>query len=157
MTEKEKLKLIYVLKIGTNSKGEGLYEFLFSKNFEEIDYKDWGWDTSPASSNAEPPDEEFIDKTLFLKTERFELKCLHELNDRCYLDGYYNIHAIAYEIYDPDEREMESDFDMIYDDLPILTFHYGMDQQDVEDQLFQRDVVLKKDEFIHSKETKIVF
>jgi hypothetical protein len=157
MTEKEQLKLIYVLKIGNNSKGEGLYEFLFSKRFDEIDYEGWGWDLMPANGNAEPPDEDFVDKTLFLKTDRFELKCLHELDDRCYLDGYHGIHAIAYELYDPQERDFESDYDMIYDDLPLLIFHYGMNQQEVEDQLFQRDVVLKKDQFVHSKNIEMRF
>ena len=42
------LKLIYILKIGYNSKGEGLYEFIFSSDITNIDVESWMWDIEPA-------------------------------------------------------------------------------------------------------------
>jgi GDP-L-fucose synthase len=36
LQDDDKLKLIFVLKIGYNSKGEGLYEFIFSKDVARI-------------------------------------------------------------------------------------------------------------------------
>ena len=39
--EDNKLKLIYVLKIGYNSKFEGLYEFIFSLDETNVDEEGW--------------------------------------------------------------------------------------------------------------------
>jgi hypothetical protein len=149
------LKLIYVLKVGYNTMGEGVYEFIFSKDTENIDAEDWGWDNTPASAHASPPEKEFIDKILSLKTKLFDLVCLHEANDRPYMHGYHTIHALAYENDDPVDSNVESEFDMIYDDLPLLVFHYGMPISQVEDIFYQRDIVLKDDKFIHSSGIKI--
>ena len=55
------LKLIYIKKIGYNTKGEGLYEFIFSSDETNIEYEDWLWDMSPACDNAEPPHKDYID------------------------------------------------------------------------------------------------
>jgi hypothetical protein len=62
-----KLKLIYVLKIGYNSKDEGLYEFIFSLDETTIDMEGWCWDIVPACDNAMPPTEEFINAIFSLK------------------------------------------------------------------------------------------
>lgn len=160
------LKLIYVLKIGYNSKGEGLYEFIFSKEPQNIDYQEWGWDQVPASSNSNPPTKDYIDKVFSLKTDAFDLNCLHEANDRPYLHGYYTIHALAYEDDTDDEDELplnayeDIDFEDVIDgdndDLPLLVFHYGMTLQQIEDILYERDIILRGDEFVHSKNISIV-
>jgi len=139
MTEQTDLKLIYVLKIGYNSKGEGLYEFIFSKDPSSVDAEAWGWTQMPAKGNANPPDEKSIDLTLSLKTDKIDLICLHELNDRSYLDGYYTIHALAYQDLDDD-----SSGDLMYDELPILVFHYGMKLKEVQDILYTRDLMFKE-------------
>lgn len=137
MTDKTELKLIYVLKIGYNSKGEGLYEFIFSKDPSSVDAEAWGWGQMPANGNARPPEEKYIDIVLSLKTDKIDLICLHELNDRAYLDGYYAIHALAYQDYNDDSA------DLMYDELPILVFHYGMKLKEVEDILYTRDLMFK--------------
>jgi hypothetical protein len=95
---KEELKLIYVHKIGTNTKGDGLYEFIFSKDSTNIDADDWGWLDTPACDNATPPTEKYCDEVLSVKLKEFDLFCLHEAVDREYMHGYHNIHALAYEI-----------------------------------------------------------
>jgi len=98
MNNDDKLKLIYVNKIGYNAKGEGLYEFIFSLDPTNVDIEKWSWDLSPACDNAIPPTEEYIDAIFNLKTSSFDLFCLHEAVDREYMHGYHTIHALAYEI-----------------------------------------------------------
>lgn len=132
------LRLIYVLKIGYNSKGEGLYEFIFSKDPSAVDTKEWKWEDMPANGNAMPPDEKCIDLILSLKTDKIDLICLHEVNDRRYVDGYYTIHALAYQNLDDDAND-----DLMYDELPIIVFHYGMKVKEVEDILYTRDLRAK--------------
>lgn len=138
MTNTTDLKLIFVLKNGVNSKGEGLYEFIFCKDPSSVDTVAWGWDAMPASYNAQPPDEVHTDSILLLKTNKIELICLHELNDRAYLDGYYAIHALAYQDYNDDSS------DLMYDELPILVFHFGMTMKEVKDILYTRDLIVKE-------------
>lgn len=132
------LKLIYVLKIGYNTKGEGLYEFIFSKDSSNVDAEAWGWTQMPAKGNANAPDEKHIDLILSLKTDKIDLICLHELNDRTYIDGYYTIHALAFQDVDDDSS------DMMYDELPILVFHYGMKLKEIQDILYTRDLLFKE-------------
>jgi hypothetical protein len=152
-----KLKLIYILKIGYNSKGEGLYEFLFSENETNIDVEGWCWDISPACDNALPPTEKYINATYSLKTSTFDLFCLHEAVDREYMHGYHTIHALAYEI----EKQVGEnggsgfgDYEKMFekeegdDDLPLLVFHYGMTLGKVKEILNTRKIVLKNNEFI---------
>jgi len=139
MNEQTDLKLIYVLKIGYNTKKEGLYEFIFSKDPSSVDAEAWGWTQMPAKGNANPPDEKCIDLTLSLKTDKIDLICLHDLNDRMYLDGYYTIHALAYQ-----DLEEDSNSDLMYDELPILVFHYGMKLKEVQDILYTRDLMFKE-------------
>lgn len=149
----EKLKLIYVLKIGYNSKEEGLYEFIFSTDETNIDMEGWCWDISPACDNALPPTEEFIDAVFNLKTKSFDLFCLHEAVDREYMHGYYTIHALAYEI-PPQKNDGDgfSDYEKMFendnDDIPLLVFHYGMSLRKIKEMLEPRKIILKNNEFI---------
>ena len=162
MINKE-LKLIYVHKIGYNSKKQGLYEFIFSKNPTNIDYDTWGWDVSPACDNSNPPTDEYVDEIVSLQTDSFDLFCLHEAVDREYMHGYYNIHCLAYEQETEDTvDDYEDIFDQFNDGSPaneddsgIMVFHYGMTLEDVEKTLYERDIILKKDKLIQTKNIKI--
>jgi hypothetical protein len=166
MNKPNELKLIYVLKIGYNSKNQGLYEFIFSKNPTNIDYEKWGWNASPACDNAEPPEEEYIDQIFSLQTDSFDLFCLHEAVDREYMHGYYNIHCLAYEKEREDGFVDDNKYDDIFDKLgseekkesniDVLVFHYGMTLEQVEKILYERDIHLRKDSFVQSKNIKIV-
>lgn len=160
----DELKLIYVLKVGYNSKGEGLYEFIFSTDETNVDVEEWGWNDSPASNNAEPPTENYIDKIISLKTSSFDLFCLHEAVDREYMHGYHTIHALAYELMledDDDSNEEETEFDDFNDlmrnseDAPLLVFHYGMTLVQVKELLYDRKIVLQKEEFLEIDSIKI--
>ncbi len=157
----KKLKLIYVLKIGYNSKDEGLYEFIFSTNEANIDMEGWCWDLTPACDNALAPTEEYIDEILNLKTSTFDLFCLHEAVDRPYMHGFHTIHALAYEIEKQDENnnglgQYESMFEKKDDeeDEPLLVFHYGMTLARVKDILAARKIILKNKEFVETSSIK---
>lgn len=155
------LKLIYILKIGYNSKGEGLYEFIFSKDETNIDIEDWQWDLSPACDNAEPPSDEFVDAIYSLKTDSFDLFCLHEAVDREYMHGYHNIHALAYEIDYQGENNNPDGFNQYEemfeekDDLPLLVFHYGMTLEEIKEILYGRKIILQGKEFVESSSAEL--
>lgn len=150
-----KLKLIYVLKIGYNAKYEGLYEFIFSLDPTNVEVGDWMWDISPACDNAEPPSEDYINGIYSLKTSSFDLFCLHEAVDREYMHGYHTIHALAYEIEKEDDgsgafSDYEKMFEGDNDDLPLLVFHYGMSLATVKEKLASRKIILKDREFVET-------
>jgi hypothetical protein len=155
--EDNKLKLIYVLKIGYNSKDEGLYEFIFSLDETNIDIEGWCWDISPACDNALPPTEEYINAIFNLKTSTFDLFCLHEAADREYMHGYHTIHALAYETEKKDENgysTYEQMFEGDKDDMPLLVFHYGMSLAKVKEILNSRKIVLRNNEFVETSSIK---
>ena len=152
--EENKLKLIYVLKIGYNTKDEGLYEFIFSIDQTNIDVEGWCWDLSPACDNATPPTENYINKIVNLKTKSFDLFCLHDAVDREYMHGYHTIHALAYETELEDELNV-SDYDKMFsndnsNNLPLLVFHYGMTLTKVKELLEERKIILRNNEFIET-------
>jgi hypothetical protein len=158
MTEDQELKLIYVNKIGYNSMGQGNYEFVFSKHPEEIsdeELQEWNWYERPACGNVYPPDKSQIDMICELRTDLFNLKCLHEANDRPYIHGYYNIHCLAYED-DEEQEEHENEESLLFDDFPLLVFHFGATLERVKDILYERDVVLRNNSFVYESKTDIL-
>lgn len=155
MVDENGLKLIYVLKIGYNSKGDGLYEFIFSLDETNVDVEGWCWDISPACDNAMPPSEEYINAIFNLKTSTFDLFCLHDAVDREYMHGYHTIHALAYETEkQPDDNGIVG-YEKMFgfnddDDTPLLVFHYGMTLVKVKELLAERKFVLKNSEFVEA-------
>ena len=157
----KKLKLIYVLKIGYNSKDEGLYEFIFSLDPTNIDIEGWCWDLLPACDHALPPTEAYINGIFNLKTSTFDLFCLHEAVDRPYMHGYHTIHALAYETekQNDDDNNGFSQYESMFEkqedeDLPLLVFHYGMTLARVKDLLYARKIILKDKEFVETSSIK---
>ena len=155
------LKLIYVLKIGYNSKGEGVYEFIFSQDESNIDYDGWGWDLEPAADNADPPTADYVDAIYSLKTGSFDLRCLHEDVERPMMHAYYNIIALAYEIpFEGDDgddnafNQYEEMFEDKDDDMPLV-FHYGMTLKDLKEALYDRKIILKNKQFIESSSAEL--
>lgn len=161
MTYDEKnLKLIYINKIGYNAKYEGLYEFIFSLDIENIDVEAWAWDLSPACDNATPPTEEYINAIVNLKTDSFDLFCLHEAVDREYMHGYHTIHALGYEIEKEDDNPAPfSDYEVMFeknnDELPLLVFHYGMSLEKIKNLLMPRNIILKNNEFVETSSIEL--
>lgn len=143
MEDTDNLKLIYVLKVGRNTRGENIFEFIFSEDETNIDANEWGWQESPACDNATPPSKDYIDKICTIKTKEFDLFCLHEAVDREYMHGYHTIHALAYEYFNEGD-----DSDDIFpsddnEESAVLVFHYGMSFKTVEELLSNRDIRLK--------------
>lgn len=160
--KEDDLKLIYVLKIGYNSKGEGLYEFIFSIDETNVDIDGWCWNLSPACDNAEAPEKDFINAIYNLKTSSFDLVCLHESVTRSYIHGYHNIIALAYEdiegeIEQPDGfNQYENIFDEESDnDDPVLVFHYGTTLEQIKEMLYERKIILKGNEFVESSTVEL--
>lgn len=143
------LKLIYVLKVGNNVKGEGIYEFIFYTDPDAVNTEDLNWQLMPAKDNALAPAKEFHSLVVQLKTDYFSLICLHDLNDRKYIDGYYNIHSIAFE-----EIDYENDYGVEYDD--VLVFQYRESFKEVESKFYKREIIhnTKTNEFIHANKIK---
>ncbi|MFA5366547.1 MAG: hypothetical protein WC333_01295 [Dehalococcoidia bacterium] len=156
-----RLKLIFVHKIGYNSKDEGLYEFIFSFDETNILVEDWCWDLIPACDNAVPPTENYINLIINLKTDSFDLFCLHEAVDRPYMHGYHTIHALAYEMVDTDDNTdgQSSDYSKMFEqdneELPLLVFHYGTTLAKVKDLLKARKIIMKNNEFVEISSIKL--
>ena len=151
----DNIKLIYVLKVGKNSKGESLYEFIFSKDPGNIDVEMWNWDQSPAIEHKEftIPDSDYVDEVLSLTTKDFSLFCLHDAVDRPYIHGYHLIQALAYEDEEDDSNPEYEEYEEMFesnDELPLLVFHYGMTKKQVEDKLYERNIILKENSFINT-------
>lgn len=157
--EENKLKLIYILKIGYNAKGDGLYEFIFSIDPTNIDVEGWCWDLSPACDNAMPPTENFVNAIYNLKTSSFDLICLHEAVDRPYMHGYHTIHALAFENEEALPQNGQGDYEKMFEneneDYPLLVFHYGMSLAKVKDLLNARKIILKNNEFVEISSIKL--
>lgn len=121
--------LIYINKIGTNHKGNLLYEFIFSDTTENIDGE--SWDTYPASGRPEPPHSKFIKKVGMLETDIiFEL--IQDSDTLAVWDAIDGIIAMAYENIND------------YDTYPEtrLHFHFGDKLKDIEDKLYEKDLIL---------------
>jgi hypothetical protein len=158
MDIENELKLIFVLKIGYNSDGEGLYEFIFSHDDENILVEEWCWDLAPACDHAIPPTKGFVDKKISLKTKSFDLFCLCDAVDREYMHGYHTIHALAFET----QRMVEDEdgYDKLFDkssnsELPLLVFHYGMSLTKIKELFEERRIILKKNEFIETSSIEL--
>lgn len=123
--------LIYVNKLGSNYKGENLYEFIFSDNVNDI----WGesWDSKPANGYPSPPDLEFISKVGLLKNE-LDFEVLQNSDIFSMLDGMEDVIALAW------EKESES---VNFEKDKRLVFRFGDTLDSVKNKLYARDIVLE--------------
>lgn len=130
------LFLIYVHKIGENSKGNYEYEFIFSVSPQTA--IGVGWEESPYwyEENIErKPDEQYIDKIGKLET-KINLQTVYEDGNFRVLDAVYKIIALCWETID-DYSKTET--------LPndILVFHYGDSLIKVKEKLYSKDLKFK--------------
>jgi len=123
--------LIYVNKLGSNYKGENLYEFIFSDNVNDV----WGesWDSKPANGYPSPPDLEFISKVGLLKNE-LDFEVLQNSDIFSMLDGMEDVIALAW------EKESES---VNFEKDKRLVFRFGDTLDSVKNKLYARDIVLE--------------
>lgn len=134
ISEKD-LKLIFIVKIGFDHKGRALYEFLFSgSDLNEI----WGddWETQPARSMPQTPDNEYINLVGSLRTDNVELKVLQESDSFCMQDGIDGVIALGWETHD----NIDDTNDAIEN---RLVFKFGDSKESVENTLYKRELILK--------------
>lgn len=121
------MKLIYINSVGKNWEGDYLYEFLFSDTNENIDGEDW--DAVPASGRPQPPHSEFV-KAVGSVTTNIKFNLVQDSDTFAVWDAIDGIVALAWEDIDT------------YDEYPEsrLWFSFGMDKNDVNDKLYERDL-----------------
>lgn len=133
--------LVYINELGPNYKGDNMYEFIFSDS-EEV----WGeeWDSEPAAGKPTPPNIEFIKKVGVLKNSEIELNLIQNSDFFSVYDAVDGVISLAWE-------------HPLNDDLPVnykrLVFKYGETVEDVENKLYERDIVLKWEKNLVINET----
>jgi len=134
---KDELYLIYINKIGTNFKGEHIFEFLFS------DRTDWDWDETWYESsvitdkNDLTPEPNFIKLVGNLKTEELDLELVQNSGVFQIYNAVEGIIALGWEkLVDNDEDYPEE----------RIVFRFGETQTSVEDKLYSMDLVLNYSE-----------
>lgn len=123
--------LIYVNKLGSNYKGENLYEFIFSDSTKDI----WGesWDSKPANGYPSPPNIEFVTKVGILKNV-LDFEVLQNSDIFSMIDGMDDVIALAWE----NESEQVN-----FEIQKRLVFRFGDTIESVKNKLYERDIVLE--------------
>jgi hypothetical protein len=134
------MRLVFVNFVGSNFKGDNLYEFLFSSNdLNAVTGEDW--DSYPANGSPRPPIE-YVEQAYKLETEIvFELIQNHVSFDMS--DCKQGIIAMAW--------EAEKDESSVYDKR--LFFKFGETLDNVKSKLYENDLFIEK---IYGKEKQSV-
>lgn len=132
----KELFLIYVNKVGKDYKHNYIYEFIFSNTIENIDGPEW--DTFPASGRPEAPHDHLIKKVGRLESE-LNLDVIQESDTFAVWDAIDYVIALAWENINA------------YDSYPEkrLCFKFGETIKEVEDKLYEKDIVLKYNKQTH--------
>lgn len=129
------LKLIYINKIGTNYKGEHMFEFLFSDKTDHDWDEDW-YESSVITDMTELiPPTEFIKEVGFLQTDELDLELVQELGTFQVYNAVEGIIALGWEKFDEDEE--------IDEEIERLVFKFGEHKTEVEAKLLTLDLELK--------------
>lgn len=126
------LFLIYVHEVGVDSKGNNIYEFIFSDTTEEIDGNEW--DFVPAvAANPSVPNERFIKEIGTLTTNKIKFDVIQKSSVFCVWDGIDSIVSLCFENIDS------------YEVYPKkrLGFMFGETLQEVKDKLYEKDLILE--------------
>ena len=135
----DKIYLIYVNYVGKSYKGNHIYEFLFSDTTDKIDGEEW--DTFPASGRPQPPHDIFIKHVGTLESD-LKLDVVQNSDTFAVWDAIDGVIALAWEninAYDsyPDHR---------------LCFRFGTPISEVEEKLYEKDLILKYNKTKNEKE-----
>jgi hypothetical protein len=125
------LYLIFINIVGRDWKGVNLYEFIFSDTIEDIDGEEW--DSIPAAGRPSSPHEDHVKKVGRLTTEEFKLHVIQNSDSFSVWDAIDGVVALGWE-------DMDS-----YDEYPEkrMAFHFGDTIKDVEDMLYEHDLILE--------------
>ena len=125
------LYLIFINVIGKDWKGVNLYEFIFSDSKVDIDGDDW--DAIPAAGRPLSPHEEHVSKVGRLTTNEFTLHVIQESDAFSVWDAVDGVVALGWENMDDYEEYPEK----------RLAFHFGDEIKNVEDKLYEHDLILE--------------
>jgi hypothetical protein len=132
----DKLFLIYINVVGKNYQGNYLYEFIFSDSIKNIDGEEW--DTFPASGRPQAPHDKFIKKVGRLESE-LNLDVIQNSDTFAVWDAVDGVIALAWENINAYESYPEK----------RLCFRFGEAIKDVEEKLYEKDLILKYIKEIH--------
>ena len=136
------MNLVYVNELGPNYRGDNLYEFIFS-DVDDV----WGedWDAEPASGKPLPPDVKYIQKVGVLKNSEINLNLIQNSDFFGVYDAIDGVISLAWESSDSDE--------ILINKRKRLVFQYGETIENIENKLYERDIVLKWEKNLVSDET----
>lgn len=118
--------LIYVNGLGPDYKGDNLYEFIFS---DVLDVWGENWESKPCNGYPTPPELKYIKKVGVLRNAQIKMELIQNSDYFCMIDALDGVVALAWEA-DDEERDR-------------IVFRFGMDESDVKDKLYQRDLILE--------------
>ena len=134
------LYLIYINKVGTNHKGEHLFEFLFSDSTNYDWDETWYESSVVTDKNDLTPDPSFIKFVGNIKTSELDLELIQDSGVFQVYNAVEGIVALGWEkLIDGDDYPEER-----------LVFRFGDTLQSVEEKLYSLDLVFDKD-----KKTKV--
>jgi hypothetical protein len=136
------MKLIYINELGPNYKGDNIYEFIFS-DLDDV----WGedWDSEPASGKPQPPEIQFIKRVGTLKNSLIELNLIQNSDFFGVYDSVDGVIALGWERSDSDE--------ILIKKKKRLVFNFGETEKEIENKLYERDIVLKWEKTLVQDET----
>ena len=122
------LKLIYINKIGTNFKGEHMFEFLFSDSLDHDWDEEWYESSVITDMTDLTPPQSFVKQVGFLRTGELDLNLVQESGEFQVYNSVEGVVALGWEKWDEDEDEVDEDFDR-------LVFKFGEHITEVEAKL----------------------
>lgn len=133
----KELYLIYINKIGTNFKGEHMFEFLFSDR-TNLDWDESWYESSVVlDKNDLTPDPSFIKFVGNLRTDELDLELVQNSGVFQVFNAVEGIIALGWEkLEDSDEDYPEE----------RLVFKFGETRESVEEKLYSLDLVFNNTE-----------
>ena len=132
----KELYLIYINKIGTNFKGEHIFEFLFSDRTNYDWDETWYESSVVTDKNDLTPDPSFIKLVGGLKTPELDLELIQNSGVFQIYNAVEGIIALGWEKLQDDQDYPEE----------RLVFRFGETKESVEEKLYSLDLVLNYDE-----------
>lgn len=124
-------RLIYINGMGTNFRGDNIYEFIFSDTLEVFGEN---WESKPANGYPLPPDMEYIKKVGTLVHEEIVFELIQDSDVFSVIDSMDNVIALGWE-----KETSEVDFSL----TKRLVFQFGDTEEEVKNKLYERDIVLQ--------------
>lgn len=134
----KELYLIYINKVGTNHKGEHIFEFLFSNSVNYDWDESWYESSVVTDKNDLTPDPSFIKFVGNIKTSDFDLELIQN-------SGVFQIYNAVEGIVALGWEKLEDDGDYPEE---RLVFKFGDTLKSVEEKLYSLDLVFDKDKKI---------